>query len=114
MRMTSALTTERVKQEDIEAWAAAKFNGAFPLPNPDIKARPMTKILLLWSRYSGQNTDTGYNPAGDSDPHGQEQLIALGESLGFTVFTIGHDTSGGWFSYTQPTRRGPSGRVLAR
>ncbi|PVG03754.1 hypothetical protein CPB86DRAFT_793166 [Serendipita vermifera] len=47
-------------------------------------------ILLLWSRYSGQYSDTGYNPRGDSDPKGQATLIQMSKELGFKVITIGH------------------------
>jgi hypothetical protein len=52
-------------------------------------------ILLVWSRFSGQNEDIGYNPGGDSDPNGQIQLLELGTKAGFNVFTIGHGPTGG-------------------
>lgn len=48
-------------------------------------------ILLLWARYTGQNSDEGYNPAGDSDVGGQRQLLDLAQDMGFQVITIGHD-----------------------
>jgi hypothetical protein len=60
----------------------------FVLPDPTKLGDKM--VLLLWSRYSGQNTWNGYNPAGDSDPRGQEELIQAGKDLGFIVVTIGH------------------------
>ncbi|KAK7676646.1 hypothetical protein QCA50_020389 [Cerrena zonata] len=88
-----ALGSPKVSQVDISDWAAKRFaKTAFRLPAPGATAQKM-KILLLWSRYSGQNTDSGYNPEGDSDPVGQSELIKFGRDLGFTVLTIGHDAS---------------------
>lgn len=58
--------------------------GATQLPAPG------AKILLLWARYTGQNTYNGYNPEGDSDVTGQGQLLALAQRMQYQVITIGH------------------------
>ena len=54
------------------------------------------RVLLLWSRYTGGNTPSGYNPAGDSDLLGQKQLLLMAEkTLGmFDVISVGHDPAG--------------------
>ncbi|PVG03819.1 hypothetical protein CPB86DRAFT_848840 [Serendipita vermifera] len=60
--------------------------GDVSLPKPSDKT-----ILLLWARYTGQNSPTGYNPEGDSDVVGQGQLLNLAKGLDLEVITIGHD-----------------------
>lgn len=55
---------------------------------------PGRPVVLLWSRYSGTISQYGYNPEGDSDVIGQEQLIKLVQSLGLPVITAGHDPAG--------------------
>ncbi|THG92781.1 hypothetical protein EW026_g8243 [Hermanssonia centrifuga] len=92
--MGNALSSLAIPQDAVAGWATRKFGDNLPLPPPPpaASARRM-KILLLWSRYSGQNTPDGYNPAGDSDPVGQRQLIDMGTKLGFTMITVGHDST---------------------
>ena len=53
-------------------------------------------VLLLWGRYTGGNTPSGYNPEGDSDRLGQKQLLLMAEKTlrTFDVITIGHDPAG--------------------
>ncbi|PVF93294.1 hypothetical protein CPB86DRAFT_790291 [Serendipita vermifera] len=80
--LASTLTSQEIIK-DMSNW---NLKSPFPFP----KASTDKPILLVWSRYTGQNSSAGYNPAGDSDPRGQEQLIELGKSLGFAVVTIGH------------------------
>lgn len=46
-------------------------------------------VLLVWARYTGTKTNTGFNPEGDSDPTGQNQLVASGTKSEFTVITVG-------------------------
>ncbi|PSR77282.1 hypothetical protein PHLCEN_2v7975 [Hermanssonia centrifuga] len=92
--LADALSSPAVPQDAVAEWAALKFGESLPLPPPPPSGGAQRmKILLLWSRYSGQNTPDGYNPAGDSDPVGQRQLIDMGTRLGFTVITIGHDST---------------------
>lgn len=59
---------------------------------------PPLNVLLVWSRYSGQKTENGYDPAGDSDPDGQRQLLETGDTFKqdtlWTV-TIGDDPANG-------------------
>ena len=57
--------------------------GNVPLPLGD---KP---VLLVWARYTGTKTDTGFNPEGDSDPAGQDQLVAIANDLKFSVMTVG-------------------------
>ena len=52
-------------------------------------------VLLVWARYTGTKTDTGFNPEGDSDPTGQNQLVASATKLGFSVITVGDVPSPG-------------------
>ncbi|KAH8688023.1 hypothetical protein GQ44DRAFT_780882 [Phaeosphaeriaceae sp. PMI808] len=54
-----------------------------PLPAKD------KTVLLVWARYTGTKTDTGFNPEGDSDPVGQKQLLKVAYDLGFSVITVG-------------------------
>ena len=58
--------------------------------------RVVTKgaIVLLWARYSGSLTSTSYNPEGDSDVKGQEQLFKMLSSTS-TAITIGYDNASG-------------------
>ncbi|KAK0513940.1 hypothetical protein JMJ35_003662 [Cladonia borealis] len=53
-------------------------------------------VLLLWGRYTGGNTPSGYNPEGDSDLLGQKQLLLMAEKTlrTFDVIIIGHDPAG--------------------
>ncbi|THG95387.1 hypothetical protein EW026_g6258 [Hermanssonia centrifuga] len=78
--MGEALSERLLAQTQIDRWVSEKLVG-----------KKTRKLLLLWSRYSGQNTPGGYNPAGDSDPIGQQQIIDFSRKLDFTVITIGHD-----------------------
>ncbi|PSR81765.1 hypothetical protein PHLCEN_2v6274 [Hermanssonia centrifuga] len=79
--MGRALSKRMMIQTEIDAWVSRKFVG-----------KKTRKLLLLWSRYSGQYKG-GYNPAGDSDPEGQKQIIEFSQKkLDFTVITVGHDS----------------------
>ena len=49
------------------------------------------RVLLVWGRYTGNNTPDGYNPEGDSDLIGQRQLLDMAAALDFDVITVGHD-----------------------
>lgn len=100
--LSLALTSGKVTSVSLEGWAKAKALAKpdawkdITLPaNPGQGFKPK-KILILWSRYSGQNGNGGYNPAGDSDITGQQQLIKMAEDkeLGFTVITVGHGPTG--------------------
>ncbi|KIX99582.1 uncharacterized protein Z520_05158 [Fonsecaea multimorphosa CBS 102226] len=61
---------------------------------PDNTKRP---VVLLWSRYSGSDTENGHNPSGDSDLTGQAQLIELlgNPSNHYEVISIGHNSKNG-------------------
>ncbi|THG95246.1 hypothetical protein EW026_g6372 [Hermanssonia centrifuga] len=87
--MGGALSARLLAQTEIDAWVSKKFGK-----------KKTTKLLLLWSRYSGQNPPGGYNPAGDSDPIGQQQIIDFSRKLDFTVITVGHDCT--WSEIPNP------------
>lgn len=87
-----------------EVAARAKVVGAFCSDlDPDaikpimpealitLSNQPDKRVVLLWARYTGQNKPDAYNPAGDSDPTGQRQIMDEALALGFQVITIGHD-----------------------
>ena len=63
--------------------------GTKPLPSA------VGPVALLWARYTGTNSLTGYNPEGDSSVQGQTQLKNLLKDMGWNVITIGHGPRGG-------------------
>ena len=87
-----ALTSTAITPAMIETWATT---AGLSLPANPPTPFVSLNLLIVWSRYSGQNAGGGYNPAGDSDPVGQTSLIARGQALGLTVITVGHDPDGG-------------------
>ena len=90
-RLTPALTSPTISAADIEKWGTSV---GLSLPAQRPSPFSPNAILIVWSRYSGQNGAGGYNPAGDSDSKGQKDLIQRGKDLGLFVITIGHDPTG--------------------
>jgi hypothetical protein len=68
--------------EVFASWAEKKYGNK-------LVGEPQN-IVLLWNRFSGQNVLKGYNPEGDSDPRGQEQIIQIARKHKFKVLIVGH------------------------
>ncbi|KAK7452780.1 hypothetical protein VKT23_012183 [Stygiomarasmius scandens] len=97
--LAARLSSRHVTPAAIEQWAKQNFEGALLLPASGTKPVDQKKLLLLWSRYSGQNKEfavsgSGHNPENDSDPAGQKQIIQWGTKNGYIIVTISHDPSG--------------------
>ncbi|KAL0573846.1 hypothetical protein V5O48_008110 [Marasmius crinis-equi] len=98
--LAARLSSPKVDSVAIERWTKQDLEGALSLPAFGTKPADRKKLLLLWSRYSGQNKEyavpgSGHNPENDSDPAGQKQIIQLAsKELGYTVVTLGNDPTG--------------------
>lgn len=71
-RIVRGLVFDLVKLPISSIVADGKFAG---IDLPQIAQKPA--IFLLESQYTSNNTSKGYNPKGDSDVEGQEQLSKL-------------------------------------